>query len=1106
MTTHLDLSSDNPARALLIAVVLALLPLAWRMVRAPHLARIGLRNVFRARLRATLITFGLMLATTFVASALVVDDTIVLAVKKVAVISLGRVDEEVLGGVGPLGIYPTSTGSQLYLKLKNDPSVAGVEPALALPNMLVVDETARQVRGGVMGLGLVPDHAGPLGDLRTTTGNHSAPVGQLQPDEAYLNANAGELLGARPGDTLYLYSAYWSGHRYRFRVRDIVSGGPLGDRPSIVLPLDTLQTLLGVPAGVNRIYIANTGDGLSGVGASDHIATRVESTLSPAFRVSKVKQAGVQYALQAQDVFTRIVTLYTLFALSIGLLLIFLIFALLASERRGELGMARTLGMHRSQVVWMLLLEGAAYDLAAAAPGVLSGLGLGVAIVALVTPALAHLGLPLHADIEVRSIILAFCLGLLFTLATIVVAAWTVSRMTVAAALRGIPEPPPEHAPLLAEIHSALIATALALRAPTAALKAWSNVVWGITWRGMLLLLGGALLMRWAFEQQSGLTFSLGLSATLAGVVLTLRWLVLTAVLTIARGKSARGNRQVAEHATRSADRVSALLIGAGLTLYWSLPFDTLDQLGLPHFSGDVDVFFMAGIMMVLGVVLAIAPNLDVALAPFKWLATRAGRARHVLYIALIYPSHQRFRTGIGLALFSLVCFTMVVMACISASASQRYGNLSAQAGGFEIIGQPLFTPVGGVPATTAAIRHAAPTQAQDITAIAAATPVPLGVIQPGVHDARWGLYPGAALQGAFLRGTGLPLVARASNYTSDDAVWQAVREHPGMVVVDAGALSARDAAVLGIGRPAPVSAEQFVAPPIASGLLGLSSLEALLGRVASQEAQRELPPEMRALINNPSKLAGDALHIHDLAAGPGVIAPTTLWIGDLRGGEVRQVTVIGVVENSRGQRYGLLGSPDTFAPIEHGLSPFTNAFYYFQLAPHADAHADARAIGSALLDHGFETSVIEDLLVDVNGPRVFASRVLVGLVGLTLLVGLAALAVTGLRSVVERRQQVGMLRALGYHQADVRMIFIIESVLVGMLGAGLGTLLGLVLCRNVFAVDFFARFQSGIALVIPWNTLALICLAALSVSVLAALLPSWQASRIAPADALRYE
>src|SRR5262249_12110364 len=158
-------------------------------------------------------------------------------------------------------------------------------------------------------------------------------------------------------------------------------------------------------------------------------------------------------------------------------------------------------------------------------------------------------------------------------------------------------------------------------------------------------------------------------------------------------------------------------------------------------------------------------------------------RPRYVSYIALVYPARQRLRTGISLAMFSLVCFTMVVMACIAASTTQRFGNLEAQAGGYDVIGQPLFKGVAGVDKVSMALQQTNPAQARNITAIGAASPVPLLMIQPAAQEARWGVYPAAAISGAFLDGQGLPLLARAPNYVSDDDVWRALREQLGTAV-----------------------------------------------------------------------------------------------------------------------------------------------------------------------------------------------------------------------------------------------------------------------------------------------------------------------------------
>jgi putative ABC transport system permease protein len=1100
------------AKPLLFGLIVAGCALLGRAVLTPFLARIGLRNAPRRLLRAALITFGLMLATTFVASSLAVDDTITQAVRTVAVFNLGRVDEDVTGGVGPLNLFPQEDASAVAYALRGDPEVAGVAPTLDIPNTLVADETAREVRGGVAALGMLPDNAGALGALTDAHAPHTPrPLQALSGSGVYLNSALAAALNAKPGDTVALYSVAWPGRRYRFQVRGIVQGGPLGDAPALVAPLPALQQAANALDSVNHVYIANAGNGLSGVGFSDVVTARVSQNLpGDGLGVSEVKQNGVTFALQAQQLFGRILTLYTLFAFAIGLLLIFLIFTLLAAERRSELGMARALGMRRGQVVWMLLFEGAAYDLAAATIGVLVGLGLGAIILGVVGPTLARIGFPVQFALEPGSVFVAFALGLLFTLITIVLAAWTVSRMSIAAALRDLPEPPAAAPSLLTLARTAVARTARAT--PLAIGWAWGALLWALVARGPIPLALGVWLLRRGVERTDALLFSIGLSLAVTGLTLLARSVALGMVALRYRREPRRALAALAR-ATLLSERLAALVIGASLALYWSLPFDALvGVLGLPRFSGGIEIFFIAGVMMVFGCVLALAPNLDLLLAPLRWLGVRLGRLRHISRIALVYPSQQRFRTGIGLALFSLVVFTMVVMDCIAASTTQSYDDLPAQAANYDIVGQPLFSQFGGAQDALAQLQRANPSAAAQVTAIGEATPLPLGVLQPTAPRAMWRYYPASALQGSLLDGLGFTLAARASGFSSDAQVWQALRQHPGDVVIDASALSGLDASILGL-TPAPsATAAQFTGPPIAAGLPGSSGFESLAGQQAQQDVSTQLAQGAGALnilgylLNDQRALNDLAIHLSGIARAPGSIAPTPLWVADLRGGAPQKVTIIGIVANAHGQNYGLMGSPQTFAPVERGLAPLGNDYYYFKLASGTDPHAAALAIGSALIDHGFETTVLQDALLGSTGARVFISRALVGLVGLTLLVGMAALAVTGSRAVVERRQQIGMLRALGFHRAHVQAIFLIESLLVGAAGIVFGLVLGLLLCRNIFAVDFFEQFQSGLTLTIPWRDLAIICGAALAASLFAAALPAWQAGRIAPADALRYE
>ncbi len=652
MTTIFDTSPTAWVQPLLLLTLAALVALLLLGARNAHLARIALRNVPRRKLRTALIIFGLMLGTTFIAAAFAVDDAIALGVRTIAVYNLGRIDEEVLGGDGPLSAYSQAYGARVVDGLRDDPQVAGVAPALLVQDLLLADETSSQVRGRVGALAMDPQGGGALVDLRAASGNAPAPIDALAPDEVYLNRNAATLLNAHVGDALTLYSSHWPGKRYSARVREIVTGGPLGDPPSIVLPLATLQRYADAPNQINRIYIANAGDGLTGVARTDAVTDKIYQALyssggrvnrstcsatngtiicsavvNTSLYVHKAKQDGVRFALQAQEIFGRILTLFTLFALAIGLLLIFLIFTLLAAERRAELGMARALGMRRLAIAQTLLFEGAAYNLVATLLGLLAGLGLGAAIVTIINPVVARTGYPLKLTVDASSMAVAFCLGLLFTLATILLAAWTVSRMTVAAALRDLPEPPAPQ-PSLARLFSDVFSSAARFFvAPGMALRAWGALLLAFVTRGPAPLLLGVVLLQRSRETQSLFTFSLGLSFALVGLALLLRALALAVVIYLARRYRPQRALRIAGRATLLADRLTALVVGGGLALYWALPFDTLQNVGLPRFSGGIEVFFVAGVMMVLGAVLALAPNLDLLLAPCEVAALAAGAA-----------------------------------------------------------------------------------------------------------------------------------------------------------------------------------------------------------------------------------------------------------------------------------------------------------------------------------------------------------------------------------------------------------------------------------------------------------------------------------------------
>jgi putative ABC transport system permease protein len=101
--------------------------------------------------------------------------------------------------------------------------------------------------------------------------------------------------------------------------------------------------------------------------------------------------------------------------------------------------------------------------------------------------------------------------------------------------------------------------------------------------------------------------------------------------------------------------------------------------------------------------------------------------------------------------------------------------------------------------------------------------------------------------------------------------------------------------------------------------------------------------------------------------------------------------------------------------------------------------------------------------------------------------------------SVTERTKEIGLIKAIGGRQRNVRQQFLIESVLISLIGACFGVLLG-VLTGNVFS------FYLATGFVLPWGWVIGGIVVCSIVGLLAGLYPAVKASRLNPIEALRYE
>jgi putative ABC transport system permease protein len=152
------------------------------------------------------------------------------------------------------------------------------------------------------------------------------------------------------------------------------------------------------------------------------------------------------------------------------------------------------------------------------------------------------------------------------------------------------------------------------------------------------------------------------------------------------------------------------------------------------------------------------------------------------------------------------------------------------------------------------------------------------------------------------------------------------------------------------------------------------------------------------------------------------------------------------------------------------------------------------------------EADSFAKLVHDNNARSMLFLRLIEGFMGLGLVVGVAALGVIAARSVVERRQQIGVLRAIGFQASTVRLGFLLESAFLSVTSIVVGTALGLALAFNV--VDDARRQATwpGVHLMVPWLNLVIVFAAVVLVALATTYLPARRASKVYAAQALRYE
>src|SRR6059058_3966929 len=425
---------DTDLALLLVVTATALAVVGWAG-RKRFPLRIGVGNFFRRKTQVAIVVAGLLIGTAIVTSSFVIQRTFDYTIRSAVFRSLDLVDETISVRAQDDSRVPfnISVYDTLVAALPSMPDVSAMAPRIHLSGA-AIDRRSSLFEPTVNLIGF--DAGRDLGSFVRADGSAWDGLG-LAPTEAVINEKLAAAVEASLGDGLTLV---FGGPRgpLNVTVAAIVKDagrGAWNDGSDLFVPLPTMQSALGVTGQINVILVANIGGAEQGYLRSDAVVSQLESHLptSPSFTIAQAKADSVKGATEGADRLSQVFVLLSFFTIIAGILLIVNIFVMLAEERKGEMGVARALGMRRKNLVQSFVSEGLLYALLSSVVGMFGGLLIaGVILWGFSQVFQGGFGGGLVLTWTVSDLLTGFAIG-----------SFRVSKLNIVRAIRDIPEPVP---------------------------------------------------------------------------------------------------------------------------------------------------------------------------------------------------------------------------------------------------------------------------------------------------------------------------------------------------------------------------------------------------------------------------------------------------------------------------------------------------------------------------------------------------------------------------------------------------------------------------------------------------------------------------------------
>ena len=233
---------------------------------------------------------------------------------------------------------------------------------------------------------------------------------------------------------------------------------------------------------------------------------------------------------------------------------------------------------------------------------------------------------------------------------------------------------------------------------------------------------------------------------------------------------------------------------------------------------------------------------------------------------------------------------------------------------------------------------------------------------------------------------------------------------------------------------------------------------------------------------------------------------------------------IVGIIETEPAAGFGGFGNGRLFIPLDvasalraaqvndlrEAVRTSTGKPTYASLTVRATKPSQVGAIEASIKSMGFATF---SLLDATKNLRLFFTifDLLLGIFGsLALAVATLGIINTLVMAILERRREIGILKALGAADRDVKQLFFVEAGVMGSFGGVFGVGMGWLIGRGVtWGTNLYLQRQSlppAHVFSVPWWLVLGAIAFAIVVSLSAGLYPATRAARLDPVEALRYE